>query len=263
MAGWAAKRFWTEVQVVREPGGFGIGLDNRRVKTPAKAPLLVPTMALAQAIAAEWQAQQGTIDPTSMPFTRSANSAIDKVAPQRAEVTDLIADYADADLICYRATAPDRLIRRQAAAWARLTELSVELDEERRVDADAAPAHRADWLLSVASMRASALRRPRSIRPAGILSGSVTKPARTTASRSLGVSTSSSAAVHIRLASIRAPYPPPGTRSANSNAIHPLDSTRNKPARSPVAALGINPDRAPDSTPTSADSTAHRGGPLE
>ncbi len=103
--------------MVHEPGGFGIGLDNRRVKTPAKASLLVPTEPLARAIAAEWQAQQGVIDPATMPFTRSANSAIDKVAPQRAEVTDLIADYGDADLICYRATAPDRLIRRQAAAW--------------------------------------------------------------------------------------------------------------------------------------------------
>jgi chaperone required for assembly of F1-ATPase len=117
MAGWAAKRFWTDVTVVAEPGGFGIGLDNRRVKTPAKAPLLVPTEALAQAIAAEWQAQQGKIVPASMPFTRSANSAIDKVAPQRVEVTDLIAAYGDADLICYRATGPDRLVRQQAEAW--------------------------------------------------------------------------------------------------------------------------------------------------
>lgn len=117
MAGWAAKRFWAEVRVVEEPGGFGIALDQRRVKTPAKAPLLVPTVALAETIAAEWQAQQGVINPGTMPFTRSANSAIDKVAPQRPEVTDLIADYADADLICYRATAPERLIAQQAEAW--------------------------------------------------------------------------------------------------------------------------------------------------
>ena len=117
MAGWAAKRFWTEVGVTDEPGGFGIRLDARPVKSPAKAPLLVPTRGLADAIAAEWRAQQGLILPATMPFTRSANSAIDKVAAQRAEVVDLIAAYADADLICYRATGPERLVARQADAW--------------------------------------------------------------------------------------------------------------------------------------------------
>lgn len=98
-------------------GGFGIRLDARPVKTPAKAALLVPTRGLAEKIADEWRAQQGLIDPAAMPFTRSANSAIDKVAHQRAEVVDLIAAYGDADLICYRATAPDRLVARQADAW--------------------------------------------------------------------------------------------------------------------------------------------------
>lgn len=117
MAGWAAKRFWTDVSVVEQPGGYGIRLDARPVKTPAKATLLVPTCALAEAVAAEWRAQQGLILPAAMPFTRSANSAIDKVAAQRAEVVDLIAAYADADLICYRATGPARLVARQADAW--------------------------------------------------------------------------------------------------------------------------------------------------
>ena len=117
MAGWAAKRFWTDVTLVELPGGYGIRLDARPVKTPAKAPLVVPTRGLADAIAIEWRAQQGVIDPTGMPFTRSANSAIDKVAAQRAEVVDLIAAYGDADLICYRATVPARLVARQSAAW--------------------------------------------------------------------------------------------------------------------------------------------------
>ena len=117
MAGWAAKRFWTEVAVIEQPGGFGLRLDAREVKTPAKAALLVPTRALATAIAAEWQAQQGVIDAATMPFTRSANSAIDKVATQRAAVVDLIVAYGDADLICYRAAGPERLAVRQAEAW--------------------------------------------------------------------------------------------------------------------------------------------------
>lgn len=103
--------------MTEQPGGFGIRLDARPVKTPAKAPLLVPTRALAEMIATEWRAQQGLIIPATMPFTRSANSAIDKVAVQRDEVVDLIVAYGDADLICYRATAPERLVARQALAW--------------------------------------------------------------------------------------------------------------------------------------------------
>lgn len=117
MSGWTAKRFWKEAGVVPVPGGFGVALDGRPVKTPAKAALVVPTRALARAIAAEWDAQTGKIDPGSMPVTRSANSAIDKVAPQTAEVAELVAAYGASDLLCYRAEAPEALAARQAAGW--------------------------------------------------------------------------------------------------------------------------------------------------
>jgi len=117
MSGWAAKRFWKQAQVRAVDGGYAIMLDERQVRTPAKALMVVPSAALAAAIAAEWEAQQGKIDPRSMPFTRSANAAIDKVGPQRAEVVDLLAAYGDADLICYRAVGPAELGARQAAAW--------------------------------------------------------------------------------------------------------------------------------------------------
>lgn len=117
MSGWAAKRFWRAVSVRSLPEGVGIYLDDRPVRTPAKVGLLVPTVNLARAIAAEWEAQAGLIDPRTMPFTRSANAAIDKVGPQHAEVAGLIADYGDSDLICYRAEGPTPLVARQAAAW--------------------------------------------------------------------------------------------------------------------------------------------------
>lgn len=117
MSSWTAKRFWKEAQVVAAPGGHTIHLDGRPVKTPAKAALVVPTVALAKAIAAEWDAQHGTIDPGSMPVTRSANAAIDKVQPQHAEVAELIAEYGGTDLLCYRAATPQRLVAQQAAAW--------------------------------------------------------------------------------------------------------------------------------------------------
>lgn len=117
MSGWKSKRFWTDATVRPAEGGWGVWLDARQVRTPVKAPLIVPTEALARAIAGEWQAQAGVIDPLSMPMTRAANAAIDKVTPQFAEVADLIAAYGASDLLCYRAEAPEALAERQSAAW--------------------------------------------------------------------------------------------------------------------------------------------------
>ncbi len=116
-AGWKMKRFWKEAGYSPADGGFAIRLDERPVKTPAKAPLVVPTEALARAICDEWQAQGEDIDPHAMPCTRSANAAIDKVMPNRAAVVGMLADYADTDLTCYRADGPQELRFRQDAAW--------------------------------------------------------------------------------------------------------------------------------------------------
>jgi chaperone required for assembly of F1-ATPase len=117
MSGWAARRFWTDVTVVPDGAGFGLRLDARAVRTPLKAALVMPTEAMAVAAAAEWRAQQGVVNPETMPVTRYANSAIDKVAPQFDAVTGLIAAYGGTDLICYRAERPQALVARQAAAW--------------------------------------------------------------------------------------------------------------------------------------------------
>ncbi|MCR9149441.1 MAG: ATPase [Rhodobacteraceae bacterium] len=117
VGGWAAKRFWKTASATREAGGHGVALDGRPVRTPAKAPLVVPTRSLAEAIAGEWQAQGEAIDPRGMPLTRAANAAIDKVTPQFDEVAGLIAAYGGSDLLCYRAETPEALIRRQAEAW--------------------------------------------------------------------------------------------------------------------------------------------------
>lgn len=117
MSGWKAKRFWKEAKPIETEGGWAIHLDTRAVKTPAKAPLIVPTRALAEAIAREWDAQQGEIRPEQMPVTRAANSAIDKVTPQYDAVVAMLADYAGTDLLSYRAAEPAGLVARQAAAW--------------------------------------------------------------------------------------------------------------------------------------------------
>lgn len=117
MSDWAPKRFWKTTATVPVDGGFAIDLDGRTVKTPAKAPLVLPTAALAAAVAAEWDAQQDRIDPLSMPVTRGANAAIDKVAVQRSEVVAMLAAYGDSDLLCYRAAGPSELIALQVGVW--------------------------------------------------------------------------------------------------------------------------------------------------
>lgn len=117
MTAWTMKRFWTNATAEPTTDGYTVRLDARGVRTPAKAPLVVPTLPMAAAIAAEWQAQTGKIDPLTMPVTRSANAAIDKVATQFDEVADLIAAYGASDLLCYRAEGPGALVAQQAAAW--------------------------------------------------------------------------------------------------------------------------------------------------
>ncbi|HEY0275844.1 MAG TPA: ATP12 family protein [Paenirhodobacter sp.] len=117
MSGWAPKRFWQAATVVASPEGYGIALDGRPVKTPAKAALLVPTHRLAAALAAEWDAQVNKVDPATMPLTRAANAAIDKVAPQHDDVATYIAAYGETDLLCYRAEAASPLAARQAQGW--------------------------------------------------------------------------------------------------------------------------------------------------
>jgi len=117
MSEWAAKRFWKSAAVVPVEGGFTVQLDGRGVKTPARAPLVVPTRAVAEMIAAEWQAQGEKIAPETMPATRAANAAIDKVRGQFDEVAALVAAYGETDLLCYRARFPAELRARQDAAW--------------------------------------------------------------------------------------------------------------------------------------------------
>ena len=117
MSEWAPRRFYETATATEVDGGHGIALDGRRVMTPGKSPLVVPTRGLAEAIAEEWQAQGEKIDPNTMPFTRTANSAIEKVTPQRDAVAAMLADYGDSDLLCYRADQPDELVQRQSERW--------------------------------------------------------------------------------------------------------------------------------------------------
>lgn len=114
------KRFWKDVRVEQEGEGWGIRLDGRVVKTPARATLQVPTTALAEAIAEEWRAVGETIDPRAMPLTGLANAAIDQVVPERNSFAEALTRYAEGDLACYRAGGPRPLVARQELEWDRL-----------------------------------------------------------------------------------------------------------------------------------------------
>lgn len=108
------KRFYKEAAVAE---GNRILLDGRPVKTPGRADLAPTSRALAEAIAAEWNAQGETVDPRAMPLTGLANAAIDRIAPDTETFARGLAVYGESDLICYRADAPPRLVERQAVHW--------------------------------------------------------------------------------------------------------------------------------------------------
>ena len=110
------KRFYKTASV-SDAAPYHVLLDGRAVKTPAKRPLALPTEAAARAIADEWNAQDATINPATMPLTRFANTAIDAVSETADAVAADIVAYAGRDLLCYRADTPAELSHAQAAKW--------------------------------------------------------------------------------------------------------------------------------------------------
>jgi len=111
------RRFYQKAAVEETADGFRVVLDGRPVRTPARGFLVAPSRALAQALAAEWDAQGESIDPATMPLTRLANSIIDGVAAAPTPVAADIEKYLGSDLLFYRANGPQRLIERQARLW--------------------------------------------------------------------------------------------------------------------------------------------------
>jgi chaperone required for assembly of F1-ATPase len=111
------RRFYTAAGVQETPGGFEVALDDRPIRTPARHPLEFPTRALAEAAAAEWNAQGEYIEPVQMPLMRLANTIIDGVATATEAVAAEVAKYLGSDLLFYRATGPERLVARQHELW--------------------------------------------------------------------------------------------------------------------------------------------------
>jgi chaperone required for assembly of F1-ATPase len=102
------KRFWSAVTI----DAGAILIDGKPVRTPGRLPLILPNAALAMAVAAEWRAVTGEIDPRAMPLTGLANAAI-----ERAPGFETLAVYGETDLLCYRAATPAPLVARQSSVW--------------------------------------------------------------------------------------------------------------------------------------------------
>jgi len=151
------KRFWANVDVAATEGGWAVRLDGRTPKTPAHAPLIVPSVAAARLVADEWATQGEFLEPATMPATRLASTAIDRVSRARDAVADEIAAYAGSDLLCYLAEDPASLVERQAREWApwrawAATELGVHLEPAEGI------VHRPQDPAAVSRVRELALR---------------------------------------------------------------------------------------------------------
>ena len=121
------RKFYQNAEAGTAPGEGAathvVRLDGRIVKTPLKNTLALPTAALAQAIAHEWQVQGDAVIPDNMPLTQLANTMIDKAAgPERPVLNDEICKYTGSDLVCYLATSPPELVKRQEDVWLPLLE---------------------------------------------------------------------------------------------------------------------------------------------
>jgi len=119
------KRFYQKAEPAKRVGGYAIILDGKPIKTPGRRDLLVPSEALAAAIAEEWNAQATEVRAAKMPLTRFATTTVDRVATQRDAIIRQTANYAGTDLVCYRATHPPELAARQQAVWQPLIDWAV------------------------------------------------------------------------------------------------------------------------------------------
>lgn len=142
------KRFWTEAKAE----GGGVLLDGKPMRTPKRNALALPTPALAEAIAAEWNGVSEELDPRTLPLTGLANAAIDIVTPDRLCFAEALAKYGESDLLAYRADSPAGLVARQAAEWDPLLDW-VRARYDVHVDLVTGIMHRPQPLTTIARLR--------------------------------------------------------------------------------------------------------------
>ena len=148
------KRRYQRAEPLAADGGFGVTLDGQPISTPMRRPLTVPSRALAEAIASEWQAQGEKIRPDTMPMTQLAATALDRIAERREAVVAELAAYGSTELLCYRVEHPAELARRQGDAWQPLLDwLALRFDAPLAVTSGVVP--RAQSPVALAALSAA------------------------------------------------------------------------------------------------------------
>jgi chaperone required for assembly of F1-ATPase len=146
------KRFYQDVAVETTDGGFRIALDGRPIRTQGGRPQVLPSRALAEAMAEEWRSQGGTIDPKSFVLRDLADFAIDQVAPDPAAAVSRLLPYAETDTLCYRADPDEPLYRRQQELWEPLVQ-AAEARHGLRLERVSGVVHRPQPPETVAKLR--------------------------------------------------------------------------------------------------------------
>ena len=148
------KRFYKEVSSGPADSGFGVRLDGKPIKTPAGQTLAVPSAALAEALAAEWEAQGETIVPSSMPLMQMVSTALDRMPQTRGQVQGYLAGFAASDMLCYRADSPVDLVGLQSVSWQPwLDWAALELDAPLAITAGVTPIVQEDSSLAALRRR--------------------------------------------------------------------------------------------------------------
>lgn len=111
------KRFYKEVAVTPVEDSWQVTLDGRGIKTVKGAPQLVPSRALAEAMAKEWSIQGEKINAEILVLRDMADFALDLVATDRTGTIDKLVEYGETDTLCYRADPEDALFRKQQEEW--------------------------------------------------------------------------------------------------------------------------------------------------
>jgi chaperone required for assembly of F1-ATPase len=111
------KRFWKSAGVIDDAGWYVVRLDGRPMRLPGGPALRLRQRALAEAVAAEWQAVGADFSAEAVPLTRLAGTAQERIVPDPRPTALALAAYAESDLLCYRAEAPEALVVRQHHAW--------------------------------------------------------------------------------------------------------------------------------------------------
>ncbi|NJO55575.1 MAG: ATPase [Rhodospirillales bacterium] len=123
------KRFYKSAGVTTVKGQYQLALDTRAARTPGGRAFVLPTLALADAVAAEWERQEDRISFHLMPLTKLAATTLDHIACRRDETVDGLLAYVDGDVLCYRTESPEDLVSLQMSTWQPLLEwAATELD---------------------------------------------------------------------------------------------------------------------------------------